>query len=186
MKKRNVVITAVALLLFTMVVFSSRNASAGDDSQPQDLKTVVALLQDSLKDVQQQLDQLKQQAPGLGEYMSTIQLHAAKLWFAVGASNWDLALYELDEMSETMDGARALHVFKNGLDISGVLQSVQETQIPLMRRAIVSKTSSTFTSAYGETLDACNGCHRSSGYGFISIIPPTAPPVTNQRWEVQK
>jgi len=81
-------------------------------------------------------------------------------------------------MSETMDQARALHVFKNGLDISGVLQSVQETQIPLMRQAIASKMSSTFTSAYGETLDACNGCHRSAGYGFISIMPPTAPPVT--------
>jgi len=185
MEKRNIGVAVMALLLLSVIVFSSKVASAGDASQPQDLKAVVALLQDSLKDLQQQLDQLKQQAPGLGEYMSTIQLHAAKLWFAVGASNWDLALYELDEMSETMDGARALHVFKNGLDISGVLQSVQETQIPLMRRAIVSKTSSTFTSAYGETLDACNGCHRSSGYGFISIIPPTTPPVTNQRWDVQ-
>ena len=183
MKKRNV---AVAFLLFTVVLFSSKNASAGDESQPQDLKSVVACLRDSLKDVQQQLDQLKLQVPGLGEYMTTIQLHAAKLWFAVGASNWDLALYELDEMSETMDGARALHVFKNGLDISGVLQSVQETQFPLMRQAIASKASSTFTSAYGETLDACNSCHRSAGYGFISVMPPTAPPVTNQRWDVQK
>ncbi len=184
MEKRNVGVAAIVFLLLSEIVFSSTIVSAGDASQPQDLKSVVALLQDSLKDIQQQLDQLKQQAPGLGEYMTTIQLHAAKLWFAVGASNWDLALYELDEMSETMDGARALHVFKNGLDISGVLQSVQETQLPLMRQAIASKTSSTFTSAYGETLDACNGCHRSAGYGFISIMPPTAPPVTNQRWDV--
>ena len=91
MEKRSVVAAAVALLLFTAVVFSSKNASAGDDSKPQDLKTIVESLRDSLKDVQQQLDQLKQQAPGLGEYMSTIQLHAAKLWFADGASNWDLA-----------------------------------------------------------------------------------------------
>jgi hypothetical protein len=186
MEKRSVVAAAVALLLFTAVVFSSKNASAGDDSKPQDLKTIVESLRDSLMDVQQQLDQFKQQAPGLGEYMTTIQLHASKLWFAVGASNWDLALYEIDEMSETMDQARALHVFKNGLDISGVLQSVQETQIPLMRQAIASKSSSTFTSAYGETLDACNGCHRSAGYGFISIMPPTAPPVTSQRWDVPK
>ncbi len=184
MKKGKVAGAMIALLLLSVMVFSSKLASAGDGSQPQDLKTVVALLQDSLKDIQQQLDQLKQQAPGLGEYMTTIQLHAAKLWFAVGASNWDLALYELDEMSETMDGARALHAFKNGLDISGVLQSVQETQIPLMRQAIISRASPTFTSAYGETLDACNSCHRSAGYGFISIMPPTAPPVTNQRWDV--
>jgi hypothetical protein len=185
MDKRSVVIAAVAVLLFAGVLFSSKNASAGDDSHPQDLKAVVTLLQDSLKDLQQQLDQLKEQAPGLGDYMSTIQLHAAKLWFAIGASNWDLASYELDKMSETMDEARTLHVFKNGLDISGVLQSIQETQIPLMRQAIASKTSSTFTAAYGETLDACNSCHRSAGYGFISIMAPTAPPVTNQRWDVQ-
>lgn len=185
MKKRNVVVAAAGFLLLAAIIFPSRNASAGDDAQHQDLKSVVALLQDSLKDVQQQLDQLRQQAPGLGDYMTTIQLHASKLWFAIGASNWDLASYELDKMSETMDEARTLHVFKNGLDISGVLQSIQETQIPLMRQAIVSKTSSTFTPAYGETLDACNSCHRSAGYGFISIIPPTAPPVTNQRWDVQ-
>jgi hypothetical protein len=32
MEKRSVVAAAVALLLFTAVVFSSKNASAGDDS----------------------------------------------------------------------------------------------------------------------------------------------------------
>jgi hypothetical protein len=38
---------------------------------------------------------------GLGEYMTTIQLHAGKLWFAAKASNWDLAAYELHEIEET-------------------------------------------------------------------------------------
>jgi len=185
MDKRKVVVAAITLSLLAAIVFSSQIASAGDDTHPQDLNTVVAALQDSLKDVQQQLDQLRQMAPGLGEYMTTIQLHASKLWFAVNASNWDLASYEVDKMSETMDGARALHVFKNGLDISGVLESLQQTQIPLMRQAIALKTNTAFTSAYSETLDACNGCHRSAGYGFISIMTPTAPPVTNQRWDPQ-
>ena len=185
MDKRKVVVAAITLSLLAAIVFSSQIASAGDDTHPQDLNTVVAALQDSLKDVQQQLDQLRQMAPGLGEYMTTIQLHASKLWFAVNASNWDLASYEVDKMSETMDGARALHVFKNGLDISGVLESLQQTQIPLMRQAIALKANAAFTSAYSETLDACNGCHRSAGYGFISIMTPTAPPVTNQRWDPQ-
>ncbi len=185
MDTRKLVGAAISFSLLVAVVLSSRTASAGDGAQPQDLKTIVASLQDSLKYMQQQLDQLRQQVPGLGEYMTTIQLHAAKIWFAVNASNWDLASYELDEMSETMDGARALHVFKNGLDISGVLQSLQQTQIPLMRQAIVAKTSAAFASAYGETLDACNSCHRSAGYGFVSIMPPTAPPVANQRWDPQ-
>ncbi len=186
MEKRNVVVAVITLMLLSFIVFSGETSPAGNDSQAQDLKAVVASLQDSIRDIQQQLDQLKAQAPGLGEYMSTIQLHAAKLWFAVEASNWELASYEVGEMSETMDGARALHVFKNGLDVSGVLQSVQETQIPLMRQAIESNKRASFSDAYGQTLDACNGCHKSAGYGFISITTPTAPPVTNQRWDVPK
>jgi len=183
MGKSKAVIASIAFLFLGILIVSSGIASAGNDPQPQDLKTTVAMLQDSIKDLQQQLDQLKQQVPGLGEYMTTIQLHASKLWFAVGASNWELASYELDEMSETMDGARALHAFRNGLDIAGVLQSLQETQLPLMRQAIAARSSAAFSSAYGQTLDACNGCHRSAGYGFISIMVPTAPPVTNQRWD---
>ncbi len=185
MKRGILIIAAISLSLLGAAVLSPKYAAADDDAQSRDLKILVASLQDSLQEVQEQLAQLRAQAPGLGEYMSTIQLHAAKVWFAAGASNWDLALYELDEMSETMDAARSLHVFKNGLDISGVLQSIQQTQIPAMRQAVASKTKTAFTSAYGETLDACNGCHRSAGYGFISIMPPSSPPVTNQRWEPQ-
>ncbi|MGA7159621.1 MAG: hypothetical protein WBZ48_01380 [Bacteroidota bacterium] len=185
MRKRTTIVAAVGLTLFCTIFFSTGISRAGNDSE-RDLKTAIASLQDSLRDLQQQLVQLKAQAPGLGEYMSTIQLHAAKLWFAAGDSNWDLASYELNEMSETMDGARALHVFKNGLDVSGVLQSVQETQMPLLRQAIDSKAGLSFTDAYGQTLDACNGCHKSAGYGFIFITTPGAPPVTNQRWDVQK
>ena len=186
MKRKNVVTALVGFILFSAIIFLPRISSAGNDSQPQDLKSVIASLQDSLRDVEQQLNQLKQQSPGLGEYMTTIQLHAAKLWFAAQDSNWDLASYELDELSETIDAARALHFFKNGLDVSGVLESLQETQLAQMRQAITSKAILPFRAAYGETLDACNGCHRSAGYEFISIITPTAPPVTNQRWDVPK
>ena len=34
--------------------------------------------------------------------MTTIQLHAGKLWFAAKAANWELAEYELDELKETI------------------------------------------------------------------------------------
>lgn len=35
-----------------------------------------------------------------------------------------------------------------------------------------------------ETLSACNECHTAAGYKFIHIIRPSAPPVTNQKWEM--
>ena len=62
---------------------------------------------------------VKELAPGLGEYMTTIQLHAGKLWFAAKAANWDLAIYELHELEETMEVVKKLNAEKNGVKISG-------------------------------------------------------------------
>jgi hypothetical protein len=44
-------------------------------------------------------------APGLGEFMTAMQLRHAKLWFAGRAKNWDLAGYEIDEIKEGLEDA---------------------------------------------------------------------------------
>jgi hypothetical protein len=143
-------------------------------------------LQDSLKRTQADLASSKELAPGLGEYMTTIQLHAGKLWFAAKAANWQLAQYELDELKETMEAAKGLNAEKNGIKISNVLDSVLQTQLPELDKSIKSKSQTQFQRSYDETLSACNGCHESAGYKFIHIIRPSAPPVTNQRWEMSQ
>jgi hypothetical protein len=143
----------------------------------------VAAIQDALKRVQADLSTAKELASGLGEYMTTIQLHAGKVWFAAKASNWELAEYELDELKETMESAKALNAEKNGVKISGVLDSVLQTQVAELDKSIKSKSQTEFLKSYDETLNACNGCHTEVGYKFIHIVRPTAPPVTNQKWE---
>lgn len=115
--------------------------------------------------------------------MTTIQLHAGKLWFAAKASNWELANYELDELKETMEAAKALNAEKNGVKISGVLDSILQTQVAQLAESIKRKSPTEFQKLYDETLNACNGCHMEAGYKFIHIVRPTAPPVTNQKWE---
>lgn len=122
--------------------------------------------------------------PGLGEYMTTMQLHVGKLWFAARANNWDLALYELDELREAMEAAQKLHATKNGVDVSKLLAAVVESQIIQANQAIDKKSQKDFTRAYDDTLNACNGCHEESGHRFIKIIRPVTPPVSNQRWAV--
>ena len=67
----------------------------------------LAALQVSLKQVQEELAAAKDLAPGLGEYMTTIQLHAGKLWFAAKAGNWELAAYEIHELEETMESVKS-------------------------------------------------------------------------------
>ena len=144
----------------------------------------ITALKESLKRTQAELAAARELAPGLGEYMTTIQLHAGKLWFAAKAGNWDLAAYEIHELEETMETVKRLNVEKNGVKISGVMDGVLKTQIAQLENAINRKSQSEFQKTYDETLNACNGCHTESGHKFIRIIRPTAPPVTNQQWVV--
>jgi hypothetical protein len=160
------------------------------DSQVQSLNQPntggLVALQDSLKRTQSDLASIKELAPGLGEYMTTIQLHAGKLWFAAKAANWQLAQYELDELKETMEAAKGLNAEKNGVKISNVLDSVLQTQVVELDKSIKSKSPAHFQKSYDDALSACNGCHTETGHKFIQIIRPSAPPVTNQRWEMSQ
>jgi hypothetical protein len=144
----------------------------------------VTALHESLKRVEADLATAKDLAPGLGEYMTTIQLHAAKLWFAAKASHWELAAYELHELEETMETVKKLNVEKNGVKISNVMDAVLKTQIAQLEESIKRKNQTEFQKSYDETLSACNGCHTESGHKYIRIIRPIAPPVTNQKWEM--
>ena len=144
----------------------------------------IAALQDAVKATQASVLAAKESAPGLGEYMTTIQLHAGKLWFAVNATNWDLARYELDELKETMIAAKTLNAEKNGVKVSNVLDAVLQSQIVQLEDAIKHKVKSEFQKSYNAALSACNGCHAEAGVKFIQIVRPSAPPVTNQRWEM--
>ena len=175
-----VALVIVILFLIVRVVRLGNEVQEIRDKSNREL----ASLQDSLKRAQAELASAKDLAPGLGEYMTTIQLHAGKLWFAAKALNWDLAQYELDELKETMEAAKALNAEKNGVKISGVLDSVLQTQVAELDKSIKSKSASEFQKSYDEALSACNGCHTEAGFKFIHIVRPSAPPVTNQRWEL--
>jgi len=176
-----IVVLSVIVFLFLIV----RVTSLGNEVQAIRDKNnrEIAALQDSLKHTQAELVTAKESLPGLGEYMSTIQLHTGKLWFAVKASNWELANYELDELKETMEAAKALNTEKNGVKISSVLDSVLQTQVAQLAESMKRKSPAEFQKSYDETLSACNGCHTEAGYKFIHIVRPNAPPVTNQKWE---
>jgi len=168
----------IVVLFFKVLNLENRIRSFGEPNGAR-----IAALQESMKRVQAELATAKELAPGLGEYMTTIQLHAGKLWFAAKASNWELAGYEIHEIEETMESVKKLNVEKNGVKISNVMDAVLQTQIAQLEKSIKQKNHNDFQNAYDETLSACNGCHTESGHRFIQIVRPSAPPVTNQKWE---
>ena len=174
-----IIICAVLIVALLFKVNSlERNLRLLGESNSSSIST----LRNSLKLTQVDARTVKELAPGLGEFMTTIQLHAGKLWFAAQAANWDLAKYELDELKETMEAAKGLNEEKNGVNISNVLDSVLQTQVADLEKTLESKSQTEFKKSYDETLSACNGCHTEAGYKFIHIVRPTAPPVTNQKW----
>lgn len=186
MKRSGYLAAALGVCLIVVVFLLIKTANLSSELQTANEKNnrTAADLQASIQRAEAELAKLKESASGLGEYMTTIQLHAGKLWFAAKAANWELAQYELDELKETMEAAKGLNAEKNGIKISNVLDSVLQTQLPELDKSIKSKSQTKFQSSYDETLSACNGCHESAGYKFIHIVRPSASPVTNQRWEI--
>jgi hypothetical protein len=174
----------ICLIVVVFLLIKTFNLSSELQTANEKNNRTAADLQASVKRAEAELAKLKEAVPGLGEYMTTIQLHAGKLWFAAKALNWELAEYEQAELKETMEAAKGLNAEKNGVKISNVLDSVLQTQVAALDKAIKSKSQSEFQRSYDETLSACNGCHEPAGYKFIHIVRPTAPPVTNQRWEM--
>lgn len=121
--------------------------------------------------------------PGLREFMSSIQMRHAKLWFAAKGRNWPLAAYELDEIKEAFeDAAKYQPVFK-GKPIAEMIGPVAEKPLAQLAKAIDEKNSADFIRAYDQLSHACSSCHQSAGHGFIVIQRPTAPPVTDQRYD---
>lgn len=174
-----VCVLLILVLFFRVLSLENRVRGIGEPNDGG-----IAALKESLKSMQTELAAAKELAPGLAEYMTTIQLHAAKLWFAAKASHWELAAYELHELEETMETVIKLNAEKNGVKISNIMDAVLKTQISQLEESIKRKSQTEFQRSYDETLSACNGCHRESGHRYIQIIRPTAPPVTNQKWEM--
>jgi hypothetical protein len=179
-----VLIVSIMVIAVVVLVVGLYNLTGTVAVRTAEFQRAIAVLQDSLRTIQAEVDSLRGRTPGLGEYMSTFQLHIAKMWFAVHASNWDLANYELGELEETIEAAESLHAIKNAVNISSVLQSVRQTQAILLEQAMKKHDQQKFASAYNQTLEACNSCHRSVSFGFIHITKPMGQPVMNQRWDI--
>lgn len=119
--------------------------------------------------------------PGLGEFMSQIQMHHAKLWFAGKYGNWELANFEIGEIQEALDD-----IPKYCADRPEV-KSIQMI-IPAMdslSNAVKEMNENKFGSAYTLLTVTCNNCHKATNHGFNVIKIPEVPPVTNQFFKPQ-
>ena len=124
--------------------------------------------------------------PGLGEFMTAIQLRHAKLWFAGKSNNWSLAAYEIDEIKEGLEDAARLHSIFDGVPVAEMIKTIIDPRIVQLEKAIERKNSTQFIAAFDELTNGCNRCHAGAGKPFIRIQRPSEPPLSNQNFDPVK
>ena len=114
--------------------------------------------------------------PGLGDMMAALQLRHAKLWYSAKVRNWDLAEYELRQLSANLKEAGRLYAKMPGWDLTAT-----DTSAVLVAEALKARSAGKFELAFGQMTTACNSCHEATNRAFILVRAPSRfSPFSNQ------
>lgn len=137
-------------------------------------------LQKRVDQLSSELDSAKTNlTPGLGEFMNTIQLHHAKLWFAGINKNWKLANYEISELRETFTQAKKVETARPEVKSIPIIYPPLDS----LQNSIDKKSLAAFKKNFQFLTNTCNTCHTDNHFEFNVIKIPSAPPVTNQEFQ---
>lgn len=115
-------------------------------------------------------------APRLVETMNAAQLQHLKLWFAGKSKNWDLANFELRQLTDSLAQAAILYP---DIPVSNV--TTMKDPLLAIADAISAGDRRKFSASMHMLTDGCNACHTSLERGFITIgIPAGEQPPANQ------
>ena len=134
--------------------------------------------------LQQKVDSLEKKIattykPGFGEFMSSIQVHHAKLWFAGQNQNWELANFEMHEIAETLDAIKEYQTEREESKKVDMLKPSLEA----VKDAIDKRGPTLFNSSYLLLTNSCNNCHKAVNFGFNVVKVPETPPFSNQAFK---
>jgi hypothetical protein len=136
---------------------------------------------DNTKVLQNRIDSLERKLadtykPGFGEFMSGIQAHHSKLWFAGQNENWKLADFEVHEIMEAIEDIQKFQTERKESQMTGMINPALDS----VNKAIQQKNPALFKSSYTLLTNTCNNCHRESGFEFNVVKIPDTQPFSNQ------
>jgi hypothetical protein len=120
--------------------------------------------------------------PGFGEFMSGIQAHHSKLWFAGQNENWKLADFEVHEIMEAMEDIRK---FQTERKESRMIEMI-EPALDSITNAIQQRNTTLFKTSYTLLTHTCNNCHRAADFEFNVVKIPETQPFSNQDFKIKK
>ena len=119
--------------------------------------------------------------PGFGEFMSNIQIHHAKLWFAGQNENWKLADFEINEIKESLAGIQQYCTDRPESKAIGMIDKPMDS----MNNAIQQKNTVLFKNSFVLLTATCNNCHKATNHEFNVIKLPDNPPFSNQNFKIE-
>ena len=151
-----VLVLAIAIVLLAGCDFSTT------DETDQDTDTEKGLTVDEMKDIQS----------NTANWMIEIGERFWILFYAATDGNWNLAEYEMTEITELME--------KNEITAPGrkdALETWQRTFGNELKAAIDAEDLAEFKTDFNAATTGCNGCHRASDEEFIRwVLPDERPP----------
>lgn len=128
---------------------------------------------------QAQIDAIKGVLPKFAIPMREVGDRFQDMYFAAKGGNWGLAAY----MSKYMDKAMGPASLTKPAEYPVWRAFYDDTFAPV-NKAIAAQDLKAFTAAYDATIKACNQCHKSMDYGFISVVRQKAPSDQGIRYDL--
>ncbi len=119
----------------------------------------------------EKLNTLADIQPGLGTVMIEYSFRFGTLYYAAQGGNWQLADYQLKEMTEIQEVAENTRPAR-----AKALKQFEDKYLEPLAAAIKAKDLKKFNVQFKSTLKACNDCHADQNFGFIKYELPKAPP----------
>jgi hypothetical protein len=120
--------------------------------------------------------------PGFGEFMSSIQSHHSKLWFAGQNENWKLADFEVHEIMEAIEDIQKFQTERKESQMIGMINPALDS----INNAIQQKNPALFKSSYTLLTNSCNDCHHTANFEFNVVKIPDSQPFSNQDFKAGK
>lgn len=114
--------------------------------------------------------------PGFGEFMSSVQVHHAKLWFAGQNKNWKLADFEVHEIMEALTNIKKYQTERKESQLVDMLDS----SLYNVNNAIQKQNSELFKNSFVLLTNSCNNCHKETNFDFNIVKIPDTEPFSNQ------
>lgn len=142
---------------------------------------------ENTKVLQNRIDSLEKKLadtykPGFGEFMSGIQAHHSKLWFAGQNENWKLADFEVHEIMEAIEDIQKFQTERKESQMIGMINPALDS----INNAIQQKNPVLFKSSYTLLTNTCNNCHHAANFEFNVVKIPDNQPFSNQDFKISK